>query len=121
VRLALRTRARIDSLAPEFRTRRASSTWARPSRLPAVRNILPQAGGEHAGHPSRRQPGTILEFFVTEPLETLIRKRASFIVNRQQVRDPAMWDGVFAPFDMKNNALRTIEDRTSSPAAWSTC
>ena len=30
---------------------------------------------------------TDLEFFVTEPLETLIKKRASFIVNRQQIRD----------------------------------
>ncbi len=29
-----------------------------------------------------------LEFFVTEPLETLIKKRAAFIVKHQQHRDP---------------------------------
>ena len=37
-----------------------------------------------------------LEFFVTEPLENLIQKRAAFIVNNQQHRDPAKWyDGLY--------------------------
>ena len=34
---------------------------------------------------------TYLEFFVTGPLETLIKKRAHFIATRQQHRDPAKW------------------------------
>ncbi len=54
---------------------------------------------------------TYLEYFITEPLETLIKKRASFIINRQQIRDPdKWWDGVFGPYDMKHKVVRTIDD-----------
>ncbi|WP_340111498.1 DUF5695 domain-containing protein [Maribellus mangrovi] len=50
---------------------------------------------------------TQLEFFVTEPLETLYKKRAAFIVNRQQHRDSTKWyDGLFGVYDMKNAELR---------------
>ena len=34
---------------------------------------------------------TTLEFFVTEPIETLIRKRAAFLVSHHQHKDPAKW------------------------------
>src|SRR6185436_10637519 len=38
-------------------------------------------------------------------------KRSSFIVHRQQIRDSSKWwDGVFGPYDMKHEVLRTIED-----------
>jgi hypothetical protein len=48
-----------------------------------------------------------LEFFSTEPLETLFKKRSSFIVNRQQHRNPDKWyDGLFSVYDMKNAILR---------------
>ena len=50
---------------------------------------------------------TYLEFFVTEPLETLYKKRSSFIVNSQQHKDHLKWyDGLFGVYDMKNAALR---------------
>nr|WP_321358782.1 DUF5695 domain-containing protein [uncultured Draconibacterium sp.] len=50
---------------------------------------------------------TQLEFFVTEPLETLYKKRAAFLVNRQQHRDSTKWyDGLFGVYDMKNAELR---------------
>ena len=32
-----------------------------------------------------------LEFFVTEPLETVIQKRAAFLVSHHQHTDPAKW------------------------------
>jgi hypothetical protein len=54
---------------------------------------------------------TRLEFFVTEPLETLIKKRAAFIIDHQQHRDPAKWyNGLFSVYDMKNGILRSPED-----------
>ena len=54
---------------------------------------------------------THLEYFVTEPLETLIKKRTTFIIEHQQVRDPGKWwDGVYAPYDMKAGVVRTIDD-----------
>ncbi len=50
---------------------------------------------------------TYLEFFVTEPLETLYKKRAAFIVNSQQHTDTATWyNGLFGEYDMKNAQLR---------------
>jgi len=48
-----------------------------------------------------------LEFFSTENLEILFKKRSSFIVNRQQHRNPDKWyDGLFSVYDMKNSVLR---------------
>ena len=46
-----------------------------------------------------------------EPLETLIKKRAAFIVNRQQIKDTTKWwNGVYAIYDMKAKVTRTIDD-----------
>ncbi len=113
VRFALHTRARIDSLQAEFpaETRIVDLGETKPGcRLYEVSFRKLGENKLTIHHDGNRR--TTLEFFVTEPLETLIRKRASFIVNRQQIRDPGKWwDGVFAPFDMKNNVLRTMEDK----------
>jgi len=44
----------------------------------------------------------ILEFFITQPLETLIKKRAAFIVSNQQHRDPNKWyNGLFSLWNTK--------------------
>ncbi len=46
-----------------------------------------------------------LEFFVTEPLETLIAKRAAFIASHQH-RDPALWyDGLLAEWAMDTHVM----------------
>lgn len=48
-----------------------------------------------------------LEFFCTENLETLFKKRSSFLVNSQQHKVPDKWyDGLFSVYDMKNGVLR---------------
>jgi hypothetical protein len=55
---------------------------------------------------------TLLEFDSIQPLETVIRKRASFLVEHQQVHEPAKWyDGEFSLWDMRARALRTPDDR----------
>lgn len=49
----------------------------------------------------------VLEFFVTEPLDTVIKKRAAFIVNNQQHRYPSKWyNGLFSLWDMQEKVLR---------------
>ncbi|MHC4706638.1 MAG: DUF5695 domain-containing protein [Planctomycetota bacterium] len=49
----------------------------------------------------------VLEFFVTEPLETVIKKRAAFIAGNQQHRDPSKWyNGLFSLWDMQEEVLR---------------
>jgi len=57
-----------------------------------------------------------LEFFVTEDLETVIKKRANFLTTRQQHKDPSKWYyGVYSDWDMKNRVLRSPEDRDGLP------
>ena len=52
-----------------------------------------------------------LEFFVTEPLETLFKKRASFLVTHEQVKDPSKWyQTVFSQWDMQHQILRSPDD-----------
>jgi hypothetical protein len=54
---------------------------------------------------------TYLEFFVTEPLEMLTKKRAAFLAGRQLLRDPLKWyDGLFSDWDMKAQVLRSPDD-----------
>jgi hypothetical protein len=55
---------------------------------------------------------TSLEFFVTEPLETLIHKRAAYLVSHHQHKDPGKWYiGMYSDWDQKNEILRSPEDR----------
>ena len=52
-----------------------------------------------------------LEFFVTEPLETLIKKRTAFLVDNQQHRKTGKWyEGLFSVWDMREAVLRGPEN-----------
>jgi hypothetical protein len=52
-----------------------------------------------------------LEFFVTEPLETLYKKRAAFLVSHEQHKDPSKWyKSLFSQWDMKHQILRSPDD-----------
>ena len=52
-----------------------------------------------------------LEFFVTEPLETLIKKRTNFLVDKQQHRGTGRWyEGLFSVWDMREAILRGPEN-----------
>ena len=52
-----------------------------------------------------------LEFFATEPLETLIKKRAHFLVTHEQWKDPRRWyNSLYSQWDMKHQVLRSPDD-----------
>lgn len=51
-----------------------------------------------------------LEFFTTEPLETLYRKRARFITEKQQHRNDRWYNGLFSLWDMREKVLRGPEN-----------
>jgi len=52
-----------------------------------------------------------LDFFVTEPLETLIKKRASFLKTHEQWKDEKRWYyGLYSQWDMKHQMLRSPDD-----------
>lgn len=99
--IALRTQRKIDALSPEFPTdttleylgQRAADTHCYRVKFSKLgENLLTiHAGGGYT------MP---LEFFVTEPLETLIKKRSAFIVKHQQHRNPTKWyDGLYSLWD----------------------
>ena len=53
-----------------------------------------------------------LEYFVTEPVETLIKKRSAFLVNTHQHRDPDKWyNGVYADWNMDNHVLLSPDNK----------
>lgn len=111
-RFALHTKARIDSIQAEFPAQTKITSLGETKPGYHIYEVAFQRLGENMltiHHDSGAK--TYLEYFVTEPLETLIKKRAAFIIDRQQIRDPwKWWDGVFGPYDMKNKVVRTIDD-----------
>lgn len=64
-------------------------------------------------------PYMLLEFFVTEPLEVLVHKRAAHLVNHQQHRDPDVWyDGLFSAWDMREGGTLRGPDDTDGFDGW---
>lgn len=62
---------------------------------------------------------TVLEFFCTEPIDTLIRKRADFLVESQQHKDPSKWyNGLYSIWDMRNKTLRGPDDTDGFDHWW---
>lgn len=119
-RFSLHTLNRIESVEPEFpaETKLVSLGEPRPGYH------LYQVEFKHLGenrltirHDGGRR--TYLEFFATEPLETLIKKRAWFITHRQQHRVPSKWyDGLFSVYDMKSKVLRGPDDTDGFDGWW---
>jgi len=111
-RFSLHTKAKVEEIRPEFPAR------TQIKRLPASTpdHLIYEVSFAKLGenmltvvHDGGRK--TYLEFFVTEPMEMLIKKRARFLVERQQVKDPSKWwNGVYAPYDMSAKTVRTVED-----------
>lgn len=111
-RFALHTRADIESIEAEFPATTRITYLGEPQPDQHVYEVSFDRLGENRltiHHDGGRE--TYLEFFSTEPLETLIRKRAAFLVDHQQIRDSTKWwDGVFGPYDMRAGVTRTIDD-----------
>jgi hypothetical protein len=116
--ISLRSRNTIASITPEY----PASTRVTPvSGKPGVYTVNFSRPGENllTVKYGSGQWAT-LEFFVTEPLETVIRKRAAFLVSHHQHTDPSKWYvGVYSDWDQKNEIRRSPEDRDSL-SAWLT-
>lgn len=110
VRLALTTTRPIEKIIAEFPRDTSVETLAGSvpdTRLYRIRfkrlgeNILTVHHGNGRAMP--------LEFFVTEPLATLVKKRAAFIVKNQQHRDPSKWyDGLYSLWDRRQPAGKNL-------------
>lgn len=101
--LALRSADRIDSVSPEF----PKQTSVKPAGKKAGYSLYAiefKKLGENLLTIDRGGRKTIIEFFVTQPIESVIKKRAAFIVANQQHRDPSKWyDGLFSLWDVRQS------------------
>lgn len=109
-RLALRTRHEIDGIKAEFPQETAIQSVGRAGTDTQVFRVKFNRLGENlltVHYASGRSMP--LEYFVTEPLETLLKKRAAFIVKNQQHRDPAKWyDGLYSLWDRRQDDGRNL-------------
>ena len=112
-RFAVRTHNKIAQVAPEFPDRtvvrdlgeKAKDTHIYEAKFSKLgENMLKVKYGDNEY--------LSLEFFVTEPLETLYKKRAHFLTTTDQWKDPKRWyDTLYSQWDMKNQILRSPDDR----------
>lgn len=118
---SLRTKAVIDSVIAEFPGQTEITYLGEPLPDHHVYSVKFNRLGENmltVYFDGDRK--TYLEFFSTEPVETLLAKRSSFIVKNQQHRNPDLWyDGLFSIWDMRNNILRG-PDNTDGWTGWDT-
>ncbi|HSO77805.1 MAG TPA: DUF5695 domain-containing protein, partial [Bacteroidales bacterium] len=116
---SLHTKNKIDSIVPEFSGKTTVNFLGEKQPGHLVYNVSFSKLGENMltvwyGNGQK----TYLEFFSTEPLETLVKKRSSFIVNSTQHRDTSKWyNGLYSAYDMKNGILRG-PDNTDGYDGW---
>lgn len=116
---SLHTKAAIDSIIPEFPGQTKITYLGEPQPDNHIYRVKFDRLGENmltVHFDGKRK--TYLEFFVTEPVETLLKKRTSFIVDNQQHRNPDLWyNGLFSVWDMTNSVLRG-PDNTDGNNGW---
>ncbi len=119
-RFSLHTKAKIESVTPEFPKETKLIDLGEKKPGYHLYQVEFNRLGENLltiTHDEGRK--TRLEFFATEPLETLIKKRSGFITGRQQHRDPSKWyDGLFSVYDMKNKVLRGPDNTNGFDFWW---
>ncbi len=112
---ALRTKRRVKSVEAEFpEATRIESLGAKgDAQLFKVR--FRKLGENRLTVHYGDNQQMYLEFFSTEPLETLIKKRGAFLA-RSQHRDPAKWyDGLITDWNMENQTLLSPDNYAPIP------
>ncbi|UII26184.1 DUF5695 domain-containing protein [Fulvivirga maritima] len=120
VLFSLRTKNKIDKLQAEFpeqtsieyvrETKKGHHIYKAIFKKLGENLITVHYNGDHYMN---------LEFFVTEPLETLYKKRSDFIVHSQQHRDSSKWyNGLYSVYDMKHGVLRGPDNTDGFDGWW---
>ncbi len=118
---SLRTTQAIESVSAEHpSTTMIELRGSRPGGIRVYRVRFSRPGENMLRIAYGKGLWTTLEFFVTEPLETVIKKRAAFLVSHHQHTDSSKWYvGVYSDWDQKNEIRRSPEDRDGL-SAWLT-
>jgi hypothetical protein len=109
---SLRTRNPIRDIAPEYPSQTSVRFLGEKSKGVRVYQVRFSHLGENLLKVRYGDSQYLsLEFFVTEPLETLIKKRAQFLVTHEQWKDPKRWyNSLYSQWDMKHQVLRSPDD-----------
>lgn len=107
---ALRTKNKIDLVTSEFPTQTKLEYLGEKSRDVHIYKAKFSRLGENLLTVNYDKSKYLtLEFFVTQPLEVLIKKRAEFIAEKQQHRDPSKWyNGLFSLWDVRMLAGKNL-------------
>ncbi|MCX7974279.1 MAG: DUF5695 domain-containing protein [Candidatus Aminicenantes bacterium] len=110
--ISIRTKSPIRSIVPEFPQQTQIEDLGEKAKDTRIYRVKFSRLGENKLTVNfGRNLYMILEFFVTEPIATLIKKRAAFLVSKQQHRDPSKWyNGLFSEWDMRAKVLRSPDD-----------
>ncbi len=107
-KIALRSKNKIDSIVaeyPELTELKALKTSQTDTKIYEV--SFKKLGENMLTIYYNGKEKTILEFFSTESIETLIKKRSNFIVEKQQHTDSTKWyNGLYSIWDMNAKELR---------------
>ncbi|MBN1876391.1 MAG: hypothetical protein JXA33_19360 [Anaerolineae bacterium] len=119
-RFALRTKQREHTIIPEYPTQTQVTYLGELQSDTHVYEVVFGRLGENLLTVQYGEGWVMpLEFFVTEPLETLIAKRTRFLVHKQQHRDANKWyDGLFSVWDMRHAVLRGPDDTDGFDGWW---
>ena len=111
--IALRTKQKIDSVVAEFPAKtKVEFVGDKGNGIKVYKASFSKLGENMLTVRYGDGKWSTLQFFITEPLETVIKKRSSFLVNSMQHKDPSQWwYGVYSDWDQVNKKLRSPIDR----------
>jgi len=111
--IALRTKNHLDAVEAEFPTKTIIENVGKKGVDTYVYKVkFNQLGENMLKIRYGDKQWTTLEFFITEPLETVIKKRATFLVNSMQHKDSTKpWYSGYGDWDQVKQVLRNPEDR----------
>jgi len=108
--IALRTKQHITSVEAEFPNATRVTPIGRKGNTHLYRVQFSKLGENELTVRYGKGRHLYLEFFVTEPLETLFQKRAAFIADHQ-VRDTNKWyNGLFCEWNMEDHVQLTPDN-----------
>ncbi len=108
--IALRTTQRVASVEAEFPKATRITALGQKDDTHLYRVQFSKLGENELTVHYGNGRSMYLEFFVTEPLETIVQKRAAFIADHQ-VRDTNKWyDGLFCEWNMQDHVQLTPDN-----------
>ena len=114
-RIAVRTKQRIRSLEPEFPNATEIKALGKHGDYHLFQIHFSKLGENRFGLRYGAGREVFLEFFCTEPLETLIKKRAAFLARSQHLDSSKWYNGLITDWNMRTQKLLSPDDYDPIP------